>query len=128
MKLNTLVLGSAAAGLAIIGAAYLVAPNFLPSIYGFSLQSVSETNLFRSAYGGVFLAFTLLLCAGAFKEQLAKPALFALLTLMGGFAFGRTVSMVFDGMPHVLLVVIFVVEVTYTLAAIYLLQKDSTPS
>jgi hypothetical protein len=126
MKLNTIVLGSAGAGIAAIGATYLLAPNLLLNVYGFSLQSVSEANLFRGAYGGVFIAFALLVCAGVFKESVATPAQFALLTFMGGFALGRMASMAIDGMPHLLLVVIFVVEVAYALAAVHLLKHPST--
>lgn len=125
MKLNSFVLGSAGAGIAAIGAIYLVAPDLLLNVYGFPLQSVSEANLFRGAYGGVFLAFALLFCAGALREHMARPAQYALLAFMAGFALGRAASMVLDGMPHALLVVIFAVEVAYALAALYLLRIGS---
>jgi len=125
MKLNSIVLGSAGAGIAAIGATYLGAPGLLLDVYGISLQSASEANLFRGAYGGVFIAFALLFFGGALKESLARPALFSLLAFMGGFALGRLVSMAVDGMPHILLVAIFAVEVVYAVAALYLLRNPA---
>lgn len=128
MNLNTIVLGSAAAIIAAIGGTYLTVPNLLLNVYGFSIQSISEANLFRGAYGGVFIAFALLFCVGALIEQVARPAQFALLTFMGGFALGRLASMAMDGMPHVLLVVVLGVEVAYALAALHLLRARAARS
>lgn len=125
MNVNGLVLGSAGAGIAALGASYLVDPNLVLNVYGFSIQSASEANLFRAACGGMFVGFALLFCAGALKAQLARTAQFALLAFMGGLAIGRLVSMATDGVPHVVLVVALAVEVTYSGAAFYLLQNGS---
>ena len=52
-------------------------------------------------------------------------ALIALLTFMAGFALGRAVSFVTDGMPHPLFIAIFSVEILYSMAAIYLMKREA---
>lgn len=122
MDLNKLVLGSAGLGVAAIGAIYLVAPQMLLDVYGIHLQSASEANILRGAYGGLFSAFALLFCLGAVSQEYTRTAQIALLAFMGGSAVGRLVSIVVDGQPHMLLVAVFVVELVYACAAALLLK------
>lgn len=121
-QIKKLVLHSAAFGLAIIGAVYLVAPGAMFSLYGISMETATELSMVRSAYGGVFIAFAMLFAAGAFNPQLSNTALYALCAFMGGFAAGRVVSLVLDGAPHPLLIVILAVEIFYAVAAVVLLR------
>jgi hypothetical protein len=124
---NRLILGSAALGIAAIGAIYLFTPQTLLSIYGIDLRSASEANLYRSAYGGLFLAFALLFGLGAIGARHSRTALLALLTFMGGLAVGRLVSVVADGWPHPLLTAVLVVELAYAGAAGVVLKATSRP-
>jgi hypothetical protein len=48
----------------------------------------------------------------------------ALLLFMVGFAFGRMVSFAVDGIPHILLVGVFAIEVMYSCAVLYLMSRD----
>jgi hypothetical protein len=80
---NRLLLGSAALGVAAIGVIYLFTPQTLLSVYEIDLRSASETNLYRSGYGGLFLAFAILFALGALETHHSRTAQLALLTFMG---------------------------------------------
>ena len=68
----------------------------------------NEAHLVRAAYGGAFISFGVLFALGAAKPLLSRTALVALLTFMSGFAFGRVVRMLVDGMPSPLFQAVFV--------------------
>ena len=125
MNLNSATLGSAGIGIAVIGAIYLVAPEFILGVYGIKVQSASEANLFRGAYGGMFIAFAALFCLGALRDRFMRSARAALLVFMAGFALGRIVSIIVDGVPHILLVGILVVELAYSGAVLYLIRREA---
>lgn len=126
MNMNNLILGSASAGTAAIGILYLTIPQTLLTVYGIDLQSASEANLFKAAYGGLFLSFALLFLLGLIHPKYAKTAQIALLTFMGGLAAGRLASLLTDGQPHLLLTTVFVVEAIYACAAAFLLKTETT--
>ncbi len=124
MKLANLTLASAALGIGAIGLGYLIAPRFMFGLYGIDLQSVNEFNMVRSAYGGLFAAFACLFAAGASRPSLQKPALIGLLTFMAGFAFGRLLSILIEGVPSPLIIGLLALEVAYAgLAAHQLIRK-----
>ena len=125
---NRLLLGSAALGVAAIGVIYLFTPQTLLSVYGIDLRSASETNLYRSGYGGLFLAFAILFALGALETHHSRTAQLALLTFMGGLAVGRLVSVVADGWPHTLITAVLVVELIYAGAAGVVLKATSRSS
>lgn len=121
--MKTWVLRSASLGVGAIGLAYLLALEHVLAFYGERVHSVTEAAIVRSAYGGVFVAFAVLFELGARREGLARAALAALATFMGGFALGRVVSLVTDGVPHPVLVAILIVELGYAGAAGALLHR-----
>jgi len=125
---NRLLLGSASLGVAAIGVIYLFTPHTLLSVYGIDLRSASETNLYRSGYGGLFLAFAILFALGALGTRHSRTAQLALLTFMGGLAVGRLVSLVADGWPHPLITAVLVVELIYAGAAGVVLKATSRSS
>ena len=125
MNLTAFLLRSASLGVTIIGLGYLIDPATVLEIYGVSLQSTTEAHIVRSAYGGLFISFAILFWLGAARAQYTRPALIALLTFMAGFALGRAVSFVTDGMPHPLFIAIFAVEILYSMAAIYLMKREA---
>jgi hypothetical protein len=125
---SRLLLGSASLGVAAIGIIYLFTPQTFLSIYGIDLRSASETNLYRSGYGGLFLAFAILFALGALGTQHSRTAQLALLTFMGGLAVGRLVSVVADGWPHPLLTAVLAMELTYAGAAGVVLKATSRSS
>jgi len=125
---NRLLLGSASLGVAAIGVIFLFTPQTLLSVYGIDLRSASETNLYRSGYGGLFLAFAILFALGALGTHRSRTAQLALLTFMGGLAVGRLVSVVADGWPHPLITAVLVVELIYAGAAGVVLKATSRSS
>ncbi|MES9925741.1 MAG: DUF4345 domain-containing protein [Candidatus Thiodiazotropha endolucinida] len=125
MKLRIAVLLSASLGIGAIGLGYLVSPQFMYGLYGIGLETVNELNMVRSAYGGLFFGFAILFLLGALRANLAKPALIALLTFMAGFALGRIVSVLVDGVPSPLILSLIVAEIAYTALAVYLLSMKN---
>lgn len=128
MNMKAWALGSASAGTALIGLTYLISPQAILDVYGVSLQSVNAANLLRGAYGGLFVTFAALFCAGAVKAEFARPALLSLLAFMGGLAIGRIVSLMTDGIPHPVLIAMFIVEVFYACVAVRLLTRHRDPA
>ncbi len=122
MKLKSVVLLSASIGIGFIGLGYLISPQFMYGFYGIDLETVNEANMVRSAYGGLFLGFAVLFFLGVRWYQLATPALIALLASMAGFAVGRVVSIIVDGMPSPLILSLIVFEIIYSVLAAYLLS------
>ena len=126
MTLKNLILLSAALGVGVIGVGYLVSPQFMLALYGVSIESVNEANIFRSAYGGLFVAFALLFAYGAFRPAYSQAALLALAAYMGGFALGRIVSIAVDGVPSPLILGWLSIEVFYSSVAVYLLANRAS--
>ncbi len=122
--MKSLVLRSAAVALGVIGLGYLTMPARVLAFYGVALKSITEANIIRSAYGGVFVAFALLFEIGARRPDRSRTALIALAVFMGGFALGRIVSLAVDGVPHPLLVAILVVELGYACAATFFVVRE----
>jgi hypothetical protein len=118
-----LVLATAAVGVGLIGVTYLVSPQVMYTLYGLTVEGVNEFSLLRSAVGGLFSCFTVLFALGAMRAGYERPALLALLAFMGGFAIGRAVSLVVDGVPSPIVLFLFAVEALYAAAAGWLLSR-----
>ncbi|WP_158226894.1 DUF4345 domain-containing protein [Amycolatopsis vastitatis] len=127
MILKKIVLGSAGLGVAVIGVIYLLAPHLLLDVYGVDIQSPSEANIFRSGSGALYVALAILFLLGAFNTRYTRTSLVTLFTFMSGLVVGRLVSIVADGWPHVVLIVVLVVEASFAGAAAYALRvQDSS--
>lgn len=123
MNLAKATLLSAAMGMGMIGVGYSVSPQFMFGLYGIQLESINELNMVRAAYGGLFIGFAALFALGFVRSSITQPALLALLTFMAGFAMGRMASIIMDGLPDILIMGLFALEVVYAALAIYLLRK-----
>jgi hypothetical protein len=128
MNIKAMVLLSAGMGIGLIGVGYLISPQFMFGLYGISLNSVNELNMVRAAYGGLFFAFGLLFLLGGIKPGLSTSALVALLVFMSGFACGRGLSFIVDGIHSALIAALLALEIFYSAAAAYLLFQDSPTS
>ncbi len=106
-----------------VGIAYLTSADAMYGRYGIEILSVNEYNMVRGAYGGLFLGFAVLFLIGAVDDRLEFPSLVALFTFMLGFALGRMVSILMDGMPSSLILSLFAFEVFYSLASFYFIRK-----
>ena len=83
----------------------------------------------RSNYGGVSLGAGLLCLLGALHNTFQRPALFFLLVYTGGYALGRVLALLFDGVPSLRLIGFGVFElVTAALAYFLLAHQAMRPS
>ncbi len=73
----------------------------LPELFDFQVQTPDLSNVFR-AIMGLYLAFALFWVVGMLRPNLWKAATFSQILFMGGLAFGRILSLFFDGVPSTL--------------------------
>jgi len=112
----------AAVGLTPIALAYGVAPaSSLPHLFGFGVESINLTHIFRAVMG-LYLALVAFWLAGAFSPQLTVPALWSLVVFMFGLAGGRVMSLLLDGFPHWLLFAYLLAELAFGAIGLKLLR------
>ncbi len=110
-------------GLLPVALSYGVAPaTTLPFLYGFPVDGVNLTHVFRGVMG-LYLANAAFWLAGALWPSLRTPALWGLLVFMAGLAVGRILSVLVDGIPGLLLVFYIVVEIVMAGGAAYFLTR-----
>ena len=81
---------------------YGISPStILPQLFDFQVQTLDLSNVFR-AIMGLYLAFALFWMVGIFNHNLWKAATLSQILFMGGLAFGRILSLLFDGVPSML--------------------------
>ena len=84
----------------IIALAYGLSPeNILPKLFAFQVYSTDLKQVFR-AIMGLYLSMACLWITGISKPAYWKTATISNICFMGGLAFGRVVSLVFDGLPN----------------------------
>lgn len=83
-----------------IGLAYIVDPNLLLQRYELAVAGVSDDNMYRGAYGGLFITMGIAIAAGFRSPAFRHTATLITLLFMGGFAVGRIASIVAVGAPH----------------------------
>jgi hypothetical protein len=69
--------------------------------YSIQANNIDAKNYLRSSAGGVTIAASALLFAGAFLPSLTLAALLLAVVMLGGLIFGRVVSLMIDGMPGI---------------------------
>ena len=69
---------------------------WLPTIFNFEVQNLELKNIFR-AIMGLYLAFALYWALGIKNERYWAGATISNIVFMGGLAFGRLISTLFDG-------------------------------
>lgn len=69
--------------------------------YSIQANNIDAKNYLRSSAGGVTIAASGLLFAGAFVPSLTLAAALLAVTILGGLIFGRLVSLIIDGMPGI---------------------------
>lgn len=83
------------------------------------LSNLTARNSVRALYGGVNLAFGLFWLWAAFREQ--RMGLLLALLYTGGFAIGRVLSLLLDGMPGAFAMQWLITESVFALLAAGLL-------
>jgi len=112
----------AAVGLIPIALGYGFMPEkTLTPLYGFSVENVNLTHIFRAVMG-LYFGMIVIWLLGVSKKELRRPAMYCLVIFMLGLAGGRLLSLIVDGIPHWLLVVYLVLELTIGLIGLKLLQ------
>lgn len=90
------------------------------------LGNLTARNSVRALYGGVNLAFGLFWLYAAFRQQ--STGLLLALLYTGGFAIGRILSMLMDGMPGAFAMQWLMVESIFALLAaalLYWIRRDA---
>jgi hypothetical protein len=131
MKSEQIFLVVATAGLVPIALTYGADPGgILTPLFGFPVEGVNLTHIFRAVMG-LYLALATLWLAGAALRRLRMPALWSLVTFMFGLAAGRALSLFLDGVPHPLLVIYFVLELAFGLIGLRMImlaaRRDAGP-
>lgn len=112
--------------LALIGLAYCIDPNLLLVRYELSASGISEDNMYRGAYGGLFITVGAAIAYGFVSQTFAKTSTVIALLFMGGFALGRMASIVAMGLPHQMIMNLFVFEVVSTALFLWFLVSEPT--
>jgi len=123
MKVRQVFLLIAALGLLPIALSYGLMPQkSLDYLFEISITDINSIHIFRAVMC-LYLALSIFWIIGAFKADVRQPALYSLIVFMFGLAAGRLLSIIFDGLPHWLLVVYLLLEVTFGTLGLLLLKK-----
>lgn len=91
-------------------------------VFNVSINSIDEANIFK-AIMGLYLAFSILWMMGIFQIDLWKTATVSNIVFMLGLAFGRIISMPFDGIPTTFFILGTIGELILGFFAYYQLKK-----
>jgi len=94
----------------------------LSFLFDIDVSSINLIHIFRAVMG-LYLALIVFWIAGARSKSLRLPALWSLTIFMLGLAAGRLVSLLVDGMPHPLLVLYLVLELSFGFVGYYLIKQ-----
>ncbi len=80
-----------------VGLLYGLNPSkILPQVFGFEVQDLELKNIFRATMG-LYLALSTYWIIGILKQKHWQTATLINVLFMGGLAFGRIISTIFDG-------------------------------
>ena len=94
----------------------------LTPLYGFSVENVNLTHILRAVMG-LYFGQVIIWGLGVFKDEFRRPALYCLVVFMFGLATGRFLSFIVDGIPHLLLVVYFILELIFGFIGLKLVTR-----
>lgn len=113
-----------AIGLLPIALSYgLIPQKSMSYLYDISISDINSVHIFRAVMC-LYLALALFWIIGAIKVQVRQAALYSLIVFMFGLAIGRILSLIIDGMPHWLLGVYLVLEISFGSLGMLLLNKS----
>ena len=123
MNLTRIFLLINAIGWAAFGLFCFINPGVLVELLG--ADTVSSDGLFelRSIYGGTSIGAAALFFAGFLKEHMQRPALYFIITYMGGYALARLGASFLTGLPSANLMGFWALEIFGAGVSIYLLRK-----
>jgi hypothetical protein len=103
-----------------IGIIYGSQPNLL---FDIQLQTIDEHNVFK-AIMGLYLGFSLIWILGIFKKNVWQMAIVSNFIFMLGLAFGRTISIISDGIPSMIFALGILGEVILGLYSFIIWKKQ----
>ncbi len=101
----------------------LVPQKSLRYLFDISVSDTNTIHIFRAVMC-LYLALLLFWIIGVFKVQLRQSALYSLIVFMLGLAAGRILSIIIDGMPHWLMGVYLLLELSFGTLGILLVKKS----
>ncbi|MCI5044257.1 MAG: DUF4345 domain-containing protein [Aquisalinus sp.] len=111
---------------AVFGTLMLLEPIELAARMGMEIGGRNGSFEMRGIYGGVSLGIAVLCLLGSLNvRQYARPALFMLITYMGGYIFARAAAIMLEGPPSAEFWVYIVFEAVTGLCALLLLRSDA---
>ena len=72
-------------------------------LFNINVNTTDEHSVFKVVMG-IYLSFAIIWIIGIFKNKYFQIALFSNFVFMFGLAFGRIISIIFDGIPSKILV------------------------
>lgn len=123
MNVRQVFLLIAAIGLFPIALSYGLMPQkSLRYLYDISVSDTNTIHIFRAVMS-LYFSLILFWIIGVFKIQLRQAALYSLIVFMLGLAAGRILSIIIDGIPHWLLIVYLILEISFGTLGILLAKK-----
>ncbi len=98
-----------------IGFIYCIDPNLLLTRYELSVASASDDNMYRGAYGGLFITMGGAIAYGFYAAQFLRNSTIIALLFMSGFAIGRIASIATVGLPHSQILGLLIFEIVTTI-------------
>ena len=94
-------------------------------MFDLAVEGTDQSHILR-AYMGLYLGMIVLWVLGAVREKLARAAVISEIAFMFGLAAGRILSIIFDGLPSVLLIVYTGAEIALGSWGILILRRLSS--
>lgn len=114
---------TAAVIIVVIASAYGIYPGkILPQFFDFKVDTTDLKEVFRATMG-LYAGMAFLWSLGIFRSRYWKTATISSIVFMGGLAAGRLISFILDGMPSVLFLIGFVIEMALALWGYVNLKK-----
>lgn len=96
---------------------------FFPEmVFSVSENTIDEQNILK-ALMGIYIGFSILWIVGIYKPELWKTATISNFIFMFGLAFGRNLSIIFDGKPSLILILGLFGELILGIYGLYMFKN-----
>ena len=113
-----LALGIASAIFALVACLGWFAPDTLMAPIGVEMTDAAGYAEIRAAYGGLFGGAALVYGMGVARPAMRSHAIVLMAVVLGGFVFGRIVSLALEGVPNPFALATLALETTGLIAAL----------
>jgi hypothetical protein len=112
---------------AAFGLMYFIQPVEMSASLGVDVSGPNGAYELRGVYGGISLAAALLFASGALRPALRQPALWFIVTYMGGYVFARAAALLFGPPPTPFFASFIIFEVVNLVIAALALRATYKP-